>query len=41
MAVARIFAVILIAGGVFALVNHRFSYTRESHAAKIVCSSCR
>jgi hypothetical protein len=35
MSAARIVGVILIAAGVLALVYHGFSYTKDSHQAKI------
>jgi drug/metabolite transporter (DMT)-like permease len=35
MSAGRIAGIILIAAGVLALVYHGFSYTRESHDAKI------
>ncbi len=35
MSGSRIFALILIAAGIFALIYHGFSYTRDEHEAKI------
>ena len=39
MNAARILAIVLIAGGVLGLLYHRFSYTRESQAARICARS--
>ena len=35
MSAARLVAIVLIAAGVLGLVYHGFSYTKESHAAKV------
>ena len=35
MNAARIFAIVLIAAGVLGLLYHSFSYTKESHEAKL------
>jgi drug/metabolite transporter (DMT)-like permease len=35
MSAGKIAGIVLIGAGVFALVYHGFSYTRESHEAKI------
>jgi uncharacterized membrane protein len=35
MSALRILAVVLIVGGVLGLVYHRFSYTKQTHEAKI------
>jgi hypothetical protein len=35
MSALRILAVVLIVGGVLGLVYHRFSYTRQTHEAKL------
>lgn len=35
MSAARMVGIVLIAAGVLALVYHGFSYTKESHEAKI------
>jgi drug/metabolite transporter (DMT)-like permease len=35
MNAARIFAIVLIAAGVLALLYHGFSYTKQSHEAKL------